>query len=97
MTELYLPMNVKYSCDLVMNSVRDSSLIYSMTETPFSLYLTTKKTFMRSSSTFDQSSSASLNNISAAAPDNITKIEDLPPSFFLFQAAYLLFSFLSSS
>ena len=76
MTAISLP-NVKYSCEIVMDSVRDSSLNYSMRETPFSLYLTIRKTFVKSSSTLDQNSSVSLQNFASTAQDNFTEIKDL--------------------
>ena len=50
------PLNVKNSCDFVTNSVRDSLLNYSIQETPYSLYLTIRKTFTRSSLFSDQNS-----------------------------------------
>ena len=46
-----------------MGSVRDSCLNYSLKETPFSLYLTIRKTFVKISSTFDQNSSVSWRNL----------------------------------
>ena len=48
-------LNVKSSCNFVINSVRDSLLNYSIQETPFSLYLTIRKTFSQSSPTSTQS------------------------------------------
>ena len=39
--------NVKHSCDLVMNGVRESCLNFSMQETPFSIYLSIRKSFFR--------------------------------------------------
>ena len=39
---------IKNSCDFVTNSVRDSCLNYSIQETPYSLYLTVRNTFTRS-------------------------------------------------
>jgi hypothetical protein len=66
-----LPLDVKYSCDLIMNRVRDSSLNFSMQETPFSLYLTIRKTFVKSSPT------SLYQNSSTAAQVNTTEIKDL--------------------
>ena len=39
--------NVKNSCDKVLTSVRDSSLNFSLQETPFSIYITIRKSFLR--------------------------------------------------
>ena len=39
------PFSVKTSCDFIINSVRDSSLNFSIQKTPYSLYLTIRKTF----------------------------------------------------
>jgi exonuclease VII small subunit len=39
--------NVKNSCDNVLTSVRDSSLNFSLQETPFSIYITIRKSFLR--------------------------------------------------
>ena len=40
--------SVKNSCEIVMNSLRDSSLNFSLQETPFSLYIIIRKSFSRS-------------------------------------------------
>ena len=40
-------LSVKNSCDLIVNSVRDSFLNFSLQETPFSIYLTIRKSFAR--------------------------------------------------
>ena len=45
--------SIQKSCDLVLASVRSSSLNYSSQETPFSIYLTIRKSF--SKATFNQS------------------------------------------
>ena len=40
---------VQRSCDMVLNSVRTSSLNFSVQETPYSIYLTIRKSFSKSS------------------------------------------------
>ena len=54
------PFSVKTSCDFIINSVRDSSLNCSLQETPYSLYLTIRKTFSKASLSSEQNSSQSL-------------------------------------
>lgn len=38
---------IKRSCDLVINSVRNSSLNYSLQETPYSIYITLRKSCVK--------------------------------------------------
>ena len=40
--------NIQNSCDHIVKSVRDSFLNYSIQETPFSMYLTIRKSFSKS-------------------------------------------------
>ena len=40
-------VNVQTSCDVVLSSVRESSLNFSVQETPFSLYITVRKSFSK--------------------------------------------------
>ena len=54
------PFSVKTSCDFIINSVRDSSLNFSLQETPYSLYLTIRKTFSKASLSSEQNSTLSL-------------------------------------
>ena len=55
--------SVKSSCDFVISSVRNSFLNYSIQETPFSLYLTIRKSFAKSSANSDQIRSCSVQNV----------------------------------
>ena len=41
-------ISVKNSCDFIINSVRNSALNFSSQETPYSLYLTIRKSFVKS-------------------------------------------------
>ena len=41
-------ISVQNSCDFIINSVRNSSLNFSSQETPYSLYLTIRKSFAES-------------------------------------------------
>ena len=54
MTTSSCKLDVKNACDMVINSARDSFLNYSLQETPYSIYLTIRKTFIRSNLTLDQ-------------------------------------------
>jgi hypothetical protein len=42
-----MTLNIKNSCDHIVNSVRDSLLNYSIQETPFFIYLTIRKSFSK--------------------------------------------------
>ena len=54
MATLSTPFSIKNSCDLILNSARNSSLNFTIQETPFSIYLTIRKTLNKSSPTFQQ-------------------------------------------
>ena len=54
MATLSIPFSIKNSCDLILNSVRNSSLNSTIQETPFSSYLTIRKTLNKSFPTFQQ-------------------------------------------
>ena len=41
-------LSIQNSCDLVLNSVRTSSLNFSVFETPYSIYLSVRKSFSKS-------------------------------------------------
>ena len=45
--------SVQNSCDVILNSVRASFLNYSCSETPYSLYLTIRKSWVKTSSVSD--------------------------------------------
>ena len=46
----YPSSNVQSSCDFILKEVRSSSLNYSVQETPFSLYLTIRKSLVKTKS-----------------------------------------------
>ena len=66
-------LNIKNSCEHIISSVRESQLNYSMQETPYSLYLTVRKTFARSSTAFGQNLLRSPLNI----PQENSELESL--------------------
>ena len=41
------PVSVQNSCDIVLRSFRESSLNFSMQETPFSIYISVRKSFFK--------------------------------------------------
>ena len=51
----FLACDVVKSCDSVINSVRASSLNFSIQETPYSLFLTIRKSFLKSTHVFSPS------------------------------------------
>ena len=48
------PKSVQKSCDLVIESVRASSLNYNLQETPYSIYLSIRKSSLKRIPTVDQ-------------------------------------------
>ena len=54
MSTNFAMLSVQNSCDFVIGSVRDSFLNYSIQETPFSLYLTIRKSFSKVNSNSNQ-------------------------------------------
>ena len=55
--------SVRDSCNLVISSVRDSSLNFSIQETPFSLYLTIRKSFIKSKEAYPYQNVSNQNNV----------------------------------
>jgi chromosome segregation ATPase len=49
--------SARSSCDLIVNSIRNSFLNYSLHETPYSIYLTIRKSFVKNSAALNLSSS----------------------------------------
>ena len=77
-------LSIKTSCDFVITSVRDSLLNYSIQETPYSLYLTIRKSFARS---------ANLEHcLSNLGPQNFTEIETLKMKLKTAEEANLMLS-----
>ena len=84
MTVNFSTLNIKTSCDFVIGSVRDSLLNYSIQETPYSLYLTIRKSFARS---------ANLEHcLSNLGPQNFTEIETLKMKLKTAEEANLMLS-----
>ena len=69
-------LTVQNSCDFVLRSVRDSFLNYSIQETPFSLYLTVRKSFSRSKPDQSNPSAASNQIFSSLVQNKMCKEED---------------------
>ena len=57
---------IKYSCEQILSSVRCSNLNFSSTETPYSLYLTIRKSIPKNFHPRECSSQASKGVLSAA-------------------------------
>ena len=56
------PPNLDKSCSLILNSVRNSSLNFSVHETPYSLYLTVRKSFAKNRISQDDQNHLSVAN-----------------------------------
>ena len=50
-----IKLSVKNSCDSILKSVRKSCLNFSMQETPFSIYITVRKSLLKVNSAIEES------------------------------------------
>ena len=65
--------NTRKSCDLILNSVRYSNLNFSVTETPFPMYFTIRKSFIKNQNSVEISSISFNGSLADASAVNVEK------------------------